>query len=56
MESLKKLLDTLEGKYIAEDASSKRFLVSHFNNFKFDDARSIIDQFHELQRMHAHIS
>ena len=37
---------------MAEDASSKKFLVSNFNNFKFDDVGPIMEQFHEIQRMY----
>src|SRR5581483_10604223 len=34
VENAKKLWNDLESKYIAEDASSKKFLVSDFNNYK----------------------
>ena len=40
---------------MAEDASSKKFLVSNFNSYKMVEDRPIIDQFHELQRMHANL-
>ncbi|CAM8965983.1 unnamed protein product [Rhodiola kirilowii] len=33
VESAKELWDTLEAKYMAEDASSVKFLVSNFNNY-----------------------
>ncbi|XP_021755936.1 uncharacterized protein LOC110721115 [Chenopodium quinoa] len=52
IDSAKELWGSLESKYMAEDASSKKFLVSNFNNFKFVDGRSIMDQFHELQRIY----
>ncbi|XP_021719494.1 uncharacterized protein LOC110687189 [Chenopodium quinoa] len=52
IESAKELWESLESKYMAEDASSKKFLVSNFNNFKFVDGRSIMDQFHKLQRIY----
>ncbi|XP_021732967.1 uncharacterized protein LOC110699757 [Chenopodium quinoa] len=52
VESAKELWESLESKYMAEDASSKKFLVSNFNNFKFVDGRSIMDQFHELRRIY----
>ncbi|XP_021744403.1 uncharacterized protein LOC110710418 [Chenopodium quinoa] len=55
VESAKELWESLEGKYMAEDASSKKFLVSNFNNFKFVDGRSIMDQFHELQRIYGNL-
>ena len=54
-ESAKLLWDALEDKYMAEDASSKKFLVGNFNAYKMLDNRPIIDQFHEFQRMHAHM-
>lgn len=40
--------DTLELKYINEDASSKKFLVSDFNNYKMEDSRSVTEQYNEL--------
>ncbi|GKF54141.1 hypothetical protein Tco_0161051 [Tanacetum coccineum] len=46
--SEKELQDQLESKYMVEDASSKKFLVSNFNNYKMVDSRSVIDQYHEL--------
>ena len=51
-ESAKLLWDSLEDKYMSEDASSKLFLVSNFNNYKMLDNRPVMDQFHELQRMY----
>ena len=44
----KELWDTLELKYITEDASSKKFLVSDFNNYKMEDSRSVTEQYNEL--------
>ncbi|KAL4568123.1 hypothetical protein LXL04_023725 [Taraxacum kok-saghyz] len=38
--SAKKLWDTLEVKYITDDASNKKFLVSDFNNYKMVDSRT----------------
>ncbi|XP_021736275.1 uncharacterized protein LOC110702840 [Chenopodium quinoa] len=52
VESAKELWESLESKYMAEDASSKKFLVSNFNYYKFVEGRSIMDQFHELQRIY----
>ncbi|XP_021750419.1 uncharacterized protein LOC110716093 [Chenopodium quinoa] len=52
VESVKELWESLESKYMMEDASSKKFLVRNFNNYKFVDGRSIMDQFHELQRIY----
>ncbi|GJT23246.1 zinc finger, CCHC-type containing protein [Tanacetum coccineum] len=41
--STKELWDQIESKYMAENASSKKFLVSNFNNYKMVDS-SIIDK------------
>ncbi|CAM8968501.1 unnamed protein product [Rhodiola kirilowii] len=49
VESAKELWDTLEAKYMAEDASSVKFLVSNFNNYKMVDSRPVMEQFHEIQ-------
>ena len=39
VENAKQLWNDLESKYIAEDVSSKKFLVSDFNNYKMVDSR-----------------
>nr|GFA25434.1 Gag-Pol polymerase [Tanacetum cinerariifolium] len=39
VESTKALLDSLKSKYMAEDASSKKFLVSNINNYKMVESR-----------------
>nr|GEV61498.1 zinc finger, CCHC-type [Tanacetum cinerariifolium] len=49
--SAKKLWDQLESKYMIEDASSKKFLVSNFNNYKMFDSKSVMEQYHELFRI-----
>ncbi|GJX22613.1 hypothetical protein Tco_0227058 [Tanacetum coccineum] len=41
VESSKELWDSLEAKYMAEDASSKKFLVSNFTNYKITDSRPV---------------
>nr|GEY90250.1 zinc finger, CCHC-type [Tanacetum cinerariifolium] len=51
VESAKELWDSLESKYMAEDASSKKFFVSNFNNYKMVDSRLIMEQFNELLRI-----
>ncbi|GJY60505.1 zinc finger, CCHC-type containing protein [Tanacetum coccineum] len=51
VESAKELRDSLESKYIAEDASSKKFLVSNFNDYKMVDSRPVMEQFSELLRI-----
>ncbi|GKC89149.1 hypothetical protein Tco_1149798, partial [Tanacetum coccineum] len=47
-ESSKELWDSLEAKYMAEDASSKKFLVSNFTNYTMTDSRQIMEQYNEL--------
>nr|GEZ87326.1 hypothetical protein [Tanacetum cinerariifolium] len=44
----KELLDSLEAKYMAEDASSKKFLVTNFTNYKITDSRPVMEQNNEL--------
>jgi len=51
VESAKELWDALESKYMAEDASSKKFLVSNFNNYKMSDSRPVMEQYNELLRI-----
>nr|GEX31931.1 zinc finger, CCHC-type [Tanacetum cinerariifolium] len=38
-------------KYMAEDYSSKKFLVSNFNNYKMVDSRPVMEQYNELLRI-----
>ncbi|GJR85998.1 hypothetical protein Tco_0210009 [Tanacetum coccineum] len=40
--------DSLEAKYMAEDASSKKFLVTNFTNHKMTDSRTVMEQYNEL--------
>ncbi|GKC47244.1 zinc finger, CCHC-type containing protein [Tanacetum coccineum] len=40
--------DSLEAKYMAEDASSKKFLVSNFTNYKMADSRPVLEQYNKL--------
>ena len=51
-ESAKILWDILVDKYMSEYASSKKFLVSNFNNYKMLYNHPVMDQFHELQCMY----
>ncbi|GKB08969.1 hypothetical protein Tco_0837281 [Tanacetum coccineum] len=37
-----------EAKYMAEDASSKKFLVSNFTNYKMTNSRPVLEQYNEL--------
>ncbi|GJZ15361.1 zinc finger, CCHC-type containing protein [Tanacetum coccineum] len=52
VESAKELCDSLESKYMVEDSSSKKFLVSNFNNYKMVDSRPVMEQYNELLRIH----
>ncbi|GJV26168.1 zinc finger, CCHC-type containing protein [Tanacetum coccineum] len=51
VESAKELWDSLESKYMAEDSSSKKFLVGNFNNYKMVDSRPVMEQYNELLRI-----
>ncbi|XP_074311498.1 uncharacterized protein LOC141647274 [Silene latifolia] len=51
LESAKELWDQLESKYIDEDASSKKFMVENFMNYKMCDAIPVMEQFNELLRI-----
>ncbi|GJW07399.1 hypothetical protein Tco_1569822, partial [Tanacetum coccineum] len=51
MGSTKELLDQIESKYMAEDASNKKFLVSNFNNYKMVDSRYVMEQYLEILRI-----
>ncbi|XP_071739761.1 uncharacterized protein [Rutidosis leptorrhynchoides] len=51
VEWAKELWDKLEAKYMADDASRKKFHVSNFNNYKIVDTRPIMEQFHEILRI-----
>ncbi|CAM8923485.1 unnamed protein product [Rhodiola kirilowii] len=51
VESAMELWDALEGKYMQEDASSNKFLVSKFNSYKMVDSRLVMEQFNELTRI-----
>nr|GEW04382.1 zinc finger, CCHC-type [Tanacetum cinerariifolium] len=48
VETSRELWDTLEAKYMAEDASSKKFLVSNFSNYKMIDSIPVLEQYNEL--------
>ncbi|GKC52155.1 hypothetical protein Tco_1074900 [Tanacetum coccineum] len=54
VESAKALWESLESKYMAEDASAKKFLVSNFMNYKMVDTRPVMEQFHEMLRILGH--
>ncbi|GJU23289.1 hypothetical protein Tco_1156631 [Tanacetum coccineum] len=40
-----------ETKYMVEDASSEKFIVSNFNNYKIVDSRPVMEQYNELSRI-----
>ncbi|GJZ69032.1 zinc finger, CCHC-type containing protein [Tanacetum coccineum] len=40
--------DTLKAKYMDEYASSKKFLISNFTNYKMTDSRPVLEQYNEL--------
>nr|GEU52002.1 zinc finger, CCHC-type [Tanacetum cinerariifolium] len=40
--------DSLKAKYMVEDASSKKFLVSNFTNYKITNSRAVMEQYNEL--------
>ncbi|GJR59821.1 zinc finger, CCHC-type containing protein [Tanacetum coccineum] len=40
--------DSLEAKYMVEDVSSKKFLVSNFTNYKMTDSIPVLEQYNEL--------
>ncbi|GKC02773.1 hypothetical protein Tco_0994383, partial [Tanacetum coccineum] len=48
VETSKELWDTLEAKYMIKDASSKKFIVSNFINYKMTDLRPVLEQFNDL--------
>ncbi|GJY27993.1 zinc finger, CCHC-type containing protein [Tanacetum coccineum] len=55
VETSKELWDTLDAKYMAEDASSKKFIVSNFTNYKMTDSRAVLEQYNELLGSHLRI-
>nr|GEW48996.1 zinc finger, CCHC-type [Tanacetum cinerariifolium] len=48
VETSKELWNTLEAKYMAEDASNNKFLVSNFINYKMNDSKAVLEQYNEL--------
>ncbi|CAH9079773.1 unnamed protein product [Cuscuta europaea] len=52
VEYAKTLWESLESKYMIEDASSKKFLISNFNSYKMVDSHPVMEQFHEIQRLY----
>nr|GEV19100.1 zinc finger, CCHC-type [Tanacetum cinerariifolium] len=48
VKSSKEPWDSLEAKCMTKDASSKKFLVSNFTNYKMTDSRPVLEQYNEL--------
>ncbi|GKC24244.1 zinc finger, CCHC-type containing protein [Tanacetum coccineum] len=48
VESSKELWDSLKAKYMADDASIKKFLVSNFTNYKTAYSRPVMEQYNKL--------
>nr|GEV59242.1 zinc finger, CCHC-type [Tanacetum cinerariifolium] len=48
VKTFKELWNTLEAKYMAEDASSKKFIISNFTNYKMTDSRPVLEQYNKL--------
>nr|GEV12691.1 putative zinc finger, CCHC-type [Tanacetum cinerariifolium] len=49
--SAKALWESLESKYMAEDASATTFLMSGFMNYKIVDTSPVMEQYHEMLRI-----
>ncbi|GJW12601.1 hypothetical protein Tco_1578428 [Tanacetum coccineum] len=49
--STKELWDSLETKYMAEAASSLKFIISNFNNYKMVNSRLVMEQYNKLLRI-----
>ncbi|KAK3036301.1 hypothetical protein RJ639_031273 [Escallonia herrerae] len=49
VKTAKELWNQLERRYITEDATSKRFIVSKFFYYKMVDGRSVMEQFNEIK-------
>ncbi|GKB34882.1 zinc finger, CCHC-type containing protein [Tanacetum coccineum] len=47
----RELWDSFEAKYMAEDTSSKKFLVINFTNYKMTDSIPVMKQYNELLRI-----
>ena len=48
---VKELWDALHAKYLTDDATSKKFLISQFMNYRMIDNKSVINQLHEIQHI-----
>ena len=52
----KELCDKLKMKYMQEDATSKKFLVSKFNICKMNNGRPVMEQFADIEKVLNHFS
>ncbi|GJY34782.1 zinc finger, CCHC-type containing protein [Tanacetum coccineum] len=48
VQSSKELWDSLKAKYMVDDASSKKFIVSNFTNYNMTYSRPVMKQYNEL--------
>nr|GEZ26760.1 zinc finger, CCHC-type [Tanacetum cinerariifolium] len=51
VESVKALWESLESKYMVEDAFATKFLVRSFMNYKMVDTRPVMEQYHEMLKI-----
>ncbi|KAK3043165.1 hypothetical protein RJ639_001598 [Escallonia herrerae] len=49
VKTAKEIWNQLERRYITEDATSKRFIVSKFFDYKMVNGRSVMEQFNEIK-------
>ncbi|GKV42883.1 hypothetical protein SLEP1_g50245 [Rubroshorea leprosula] len=47
----KELWDKLETRYMNENATSKKFQVTRWNNYKMIDNKSVMEQFREIEKL-----
>ena len=50
-ECAKDMWDAVESKYMAKDASSKKFIICNFYNYEMVDSRSVMKYYNELIRI-----
>ena len=49
IDTAKELWNKLDARYMKEDATSKKFLVTSWNTYKMSDSRSVMKQFAEIE-------
>ncbi|KAI9182168.1 hypothetical protein LWI28_022705 [Acer negundo] len=47
----KEIWDSLEAKYMVEDATSKKFLASKFFDYKMVDSKRVVERFYEIKHI-----